>query len=84
MKKIDKPLNIAIQEERAKQRAVLFQILKDKINEIPAHSTKEVKILSIEPTLRGIYVIWSECGTLQHFARTFEYKEMDELTKEFQ
>lgn len=84
MKKINKPDFISEQEKTLMEKAVFEEIIKDRLHSIPAHKHADIKIRSIEPTLRGIYVVWSECGTLQRFARTFEYKEMNELTKEFQ
>jgi len=83
MKKIDKPDFISRREKTLMEKAVFEEIIKDRLHSIPAHEHADIKIRSIEPTLRGVYVVWSECGTLQQFARTFEYQEMNELTKEF-
>lgn len=84
MKKIDKPDFISRQEKVLMEKAVFEEIIKDHLHSIPAHKHADIKIRSIEPTLKGVCVVWSECGTLQQFGRTFKYKEMDELTKEFQ
>lgn len=83
MKKIDKPDFISEREKTLMEKAVFEQIIKDRLHSIPAHKHADIKIRSIEPTLKGIYVVWSECGTLQRFARTFDYDEVAQLTQEF-
>ena len=73
-----------IREKEIKEEEIFNMILLDYLHSFLAHKNSEIKINSIKPTLRGIYIVWSQCGTLQRYARTIEYNKLNELTKNYQ
>lgn len=75
---------IAIMREAEQKNKEIFEILLiNKIKEIPLYHKSTIKIHEINATLKGVKVVWTECGSVQKIARTYSYSEMAELTKEY-
>ena len=64
-----KEISKNIEERKIKEEKIFNQILLDYLHLIPSHKNSEIKIKSIEPTLKGLYIIWSECGKLQRYGK---------------
>lgn len=79
-----KEISKNIEERKIKEEKIFNQILLDYLHSIPAHKNSEIKINSIKPTLKGIYIVWSQCGNIQQYARTVKYNELSELTQNYQ